>query len=539
MCASTAWGNAELVADSSTPTIAEPAPRAFAPSGTYCGQAGEGVSVFRGIRYAEPPIGPLRFAPPVPAVALVGEIDATVNGPISIQDIDPLPVAVPKTESGYYAPNSVASEDCLNLSVWTPDISGRAPVFVWIHGGGFLVGSGTALWTDGARLARENGIVVVCINYRLGYLGSLFLGDYEPQRSNLALQDMVCALQWVKENISAFGGDPERVTVGGQSAGGMAVASLLVAPGARGLFRRAFVESGHLGLTTTIEDARETTRALLDDLAIDREGDVLEQLRQVSTFRILAVQRRHGLFKHAFPTVADGIILPSDPFAALATRSDIDLLIGATSEEFNLYPSIGWGIPDRDLPSLLAAYLPDADARSDGEAIYRPLLASLDDDRLGLAQALMADHGFVEPARRIAITHSANGGRTYVYEFAWDSPGLDGGTGAAHGADIPFFFNNLDAPGVSSLLGEEVRDESVLELARNVSGALGAFVRTGDPSGPLGQWPAFHPTSKATMIADIHPRVEIDRLSARLDFWEKYQSISAPALACLFGRELG
>jgi para-nitrobenzyl esterase len=161
---------------------------AEAPAGRFRGLQRDGVATFRGIRYAQPPVGPLRFAPPLPAMRPVGLCDALAAGPISIQDIDPLPLVIPGAENNYYGPNAVASEDCLNLNVWSADLAGRAPVLVWIHGGAFLCGSGSGPWLDGSRHARDNGLVVVTLNYRLGYLGGLFLGDYDSAVQTLRLR---------------------------------------------------------------------------------------------------------------------------------------------------------------------------------------------------------------------------------------------------------------------------------------------------------------------------------------------------------------
>src|ERR1700712_1471501 len=219
-----------------------------APAGQVTGITRDGVALFRGIRFAEPPVGDLRFAAPVDA-APVDAIDATTWGPISLQDLDPLPRALPGTENYFYAPGVTSSEDCLNLNIWTPEADAAAeplPVLFWIYGGGFLCGSGTGGWVDGTRYARDHGVIVVTMNYRLGLLGNLWLGDLEPTASDLALQDQISALRWVQRNIASFGGDPGRVTISGQSAGGMSVAALLTAPAARGLFHGAAVISGHL-----------------------------------------------------------------------------------------------------------------------------------------------------------------------------------------------------------------------------------------------------------------------------------------------------
>ncbi len=446
-------------------------------------------------------------------------------------------MAVPGTEAIYYASQSVSDEDCLNLNIWTPDIAGKAPVLFWIHGGAFLCGSGSGSWTDGARMARDHGIVVVSVNYRLGYLGGLFLGDYDERYSNQAIQDQTLALKWVQQNIAAFGGDPDHVTVGGHSAGAVSVASLLIAPGARGLFRRVFLESGHLEMMTEIGKARETTDFLLRQLSVDPAGDVLAQLRDISIFRILAVQRMFGIGRRVFPTVLDGVTLASDPYAALSERSDIDILIGSTSEEDRLFPITGWAPPERSLPATIAAYLRDPDAQSEAAALYAPVLKAVGGDAANVGHVIATEHGWGEPVRYLAHRHAAAGGRGFVYEFGWKSPGLGGRTGAAHVVDLPFFFDNLDATGVADMLGSEVRDAPVRALAKGLSSALAAFVKTGDPSGPLGTWPAYASRQRATMIADLEPHVKTDRLAERLDFWERHRDSSAPVLSNIFGTE--
>lgn len=507
--------------------------RVKAPSGLFRGLVGDGVAVFRGIRYAEPPIGPLRFAPPIPAARGDAPFDATTPGPVSVQDIDPLPLVLPGAEANYYGPDAVASEDCLNLNVWSPDTAGRAPVLVWIHGGAFLCGSGNALWIDGMRTARENGIVVVTLNYRLGYLGGLFLGEYDPRRSNLALQDQMLALRWVRDNIAAFGGDPDRVTIGGHSAGAISAAALITAPEARGLFRRAIIESGHLDTFIDIATARETTRYLLDRLAIDAKRDVFEQLQQVSTFRILALQRELGLSRRAFPLVGDDVILPSDPMAALVARTDVDILIGTTSEEDRLFAVTGWAPPAHGLAKTLARYLHDPAAKAEAEALYAPVLAERGGDQIALTHLIATEHSWAEPARLLATVHASSGGRSFHYEFTWASSALDGKVGAAHLVDLPFFFDNLDAPGVIDFLGDAGRQTSAKRLAHGLNAAMAGFVRSGDPSGPLGPWPPFTPAKRATHVLGTDSRIEVDRLAQRLGFWARNRGNSVPALSTI------
>ncbi len=504
-----------------------------APAGSFRGLMQDRVAVFRGIRYGEPPVGRLRFAPAVAAKKLEMPGDAVQAGPISIQDIDPLPMVLPGTENNYYSPDPVVSEDCLNLNIWSPGTTGRAPVLVWIHGGAFLCGSGSGAWLDGTAHARQNGIVVVTLNYRLGYLGGLFLGDYETGNSNLGLQDQILALSWVRDNIAAFGGDPDCVTIGGHSAGAMSAAALVVAPAARGLFKRVIIESGHLDSIIDVAQARETTRVIFERLGIDAGLDVFDQLRQLSTLRITAVQRELGLSRRAFPLVGDDVTLPSDPMAALAKRADIDILIGTTSEEDRLFAVTGWAPPTRDLGETLAAYLRDPQARNEARSLYAPLLEERGGDQVAVTHLIATEHGWAEPARRMIATHAVAGGRGYLYEFTWASSALDGRVGAAHLVDLPFLFNNLNAPGVSELLGQSCFEEPARHLARDFSSAVAAFVRSGDPSGPLGEWPAFTPTKRATQILGASSHIEVDRLVTRLDFWTRNRGKSVPALSNL------
>jgi para-nitrobenzyl esterase len=349
------------------------------------------------------------------------------------------------------------------------------------------------------------------------------------------LQDQILALRWVRDNIAAFGGDPDLVTIGGHSAGAMSAAALVVAPDARGLFRRAIIESGHLDAIIAIGKARETTRAIFDRLGVDVAGDVLGQLRSLSTFRITAVQRELGISRPAFPLVGDDVVLPSDPMAALAERTDIDILIGTTSEEDRLFAVTGWASPDRGLAETLVRYLLGADARAEAETLYAPVLDARGGDPVAVTHLIATEHSWAEPARRLAAVHAAAGGRAYFYEFAWASSALDGRIGAAHLVDLPFFCDNLDAPGVGDFLGDAGQQESAKRLAHGLGAALAAFMRSGDPSGPLGDWPAFTPAARATQVLGETSRVEIDRLADRLDFWARRRGDSAPALSTIGG----
>jgi para-nitrobenzyl esterase len=502
--------------------------RVAAADGTYIGRGEGAISTFRGIRFAEPPVGDLRFAAPVDAVP-VGETDATQFGPISLQDIDPLPRAIPGTENNFYAPGITTSEDCLNLNIWTPDVTGSAPVLFWLHGGAFLYGSGTGPWADGSRFARDHGIVVVSINYRLGLLGNLWLGDIDPTASDLGLQDQISALRWVQRNISHFGGDSAHVTIAGQSAGAMSVAALMTAPDARGLFSGAIVESGHVSVARSVEDTVKTRERIFRELSIDPAGDVLAQLRATSSLRILQVQREFGIGIRAFPTVADDVVLPTDLLGAIrdGSAAGVDLMIGTTAEEDRLFTITGWSDETATTGSILAGLLPGASPEelAAAGALYRDLPGS-DRDHQYLVNT---DHGWAAPAREFAIAHSGAGNRVFHYEYARRSTALGGRVGAAHLSDLPVFWGNLDAPGVSDLLGEEVHTDPALQkLAQDMSGTIAQFVRTGSPDGgPLGSWPAFAPTDRKTLVIDLESTVDRDHKAERLDFWSASNLVPA------------
>ncbi len=508
-----------------------------APAGLVTGLARDGVAVFRGIRFAEPPVGELRFSAPVDA-APVDSIDATAWGSVSLQDLDPLPRRLPGTENYFYSPEVVTSEDCLNLNVWAPlpDAGAEpAPVLFWIFGGGFLCGSGTGPWVDGARYAREHGVVVVTINYRLGLLGNLWLGDIDPSASDLALQDQISALRWVQRNIAAFGGDPARVTIMGQSAGGMSVSALLTAPDARGLFHGAVVLSGHLAGVRTVEQAIATRTRVLHELGVDPESDVLAQLRELSTLRILQVQRELGIGIMAFPLVSDDVVLPADPLRAIrdGEAAPVPLLLGVDSQEDRLFTLTGWAGGPSDSSALLRSLLDGApdDVVTEAAALYSRVGAD-DTDR---QYSITNDHNWAAPSQALADAHAAAGNPTFQYEFSRRSTALDGAVNAAHLTEVPFFWGNLDASGVADLLGDDVlTDPRLHELAERVSGTIARFVTTGSADGgPLGAWPQTTPDARSTMVIDVEYGVERDRNAERIAFWRNHDS--APALSTVTG----
>jgi para-nitrobenzyl esterase len=498
------------------------------PSGPIQGYLADGLAHFRGIPYAAAPVGELRFAAPQPLQPWSEPLVATQYGPISLQDIDPLPMALPGTENNFYAPQIKTSEDCLSLNIITPDAAGSAPVLVWIHGGAFLCGSGTGSWTNGVKFARDHGIVVVTINYRLGISGGLYLA---PGQANFGLLDQIESLRWVQGNIAAFGGDPARVTIAGQSAGGMSVASLLVSPLSKGLFARAIVESGHVSVTTAPADAAKLTTQIAGQLGLDATADdFMQKLRGLSTLRIAAVQRANGISRPTFPSVTDGVSLPDNPLEYLATgaKNGVELMIGTTSEENRLFNFTGWS-SDSSVPleRYLRGYVAEDDL-AEAAALYQGIPAT---DAMEL---IATEHDWTQPCRELALTYANAGNRVFHYEFAWKSHVA--GLGAAHLVDLPVWWNNLDAPGVDELLGTGIAtDPEAVLVARGASSAWANFISTGDPaSAELGEWPAFNSETMLTKVVDTQSEVIGHRLADRLDFWRDH-SATGPMQAMIEG----
>lgn len=504
-----------------------------APAGLVRGVQRDGVALFRGIPYAEAPTGARRFAAPVDAEPRP-EIDATWWGAVSLQDLDPLPHRIPGTEGYYYAPGVVFSEDCLFLNIWSGSPAGAgSPVLVWFHGGGFTWGSSTGPWVDGTRFSAEHGIVVVSVTYRLGVFGNLWLGDLDPAAANFGIQDQQSALRWVQRNIEAFGGDPARVTVMGQSAGALSVAAHLASPGSRGLFSGAAMLSGHLSACPSVEEAKEYRRRIFDDAHVDADGDVLAQLRRMAVTRLQQAQRSIGLSTGGFPLVTDGVVMPESPLDAVAagSGSSVPLLLGTDSEEQRLW-SITDSLPPIPVDTLLGSLL-GGDPALISEA--RRLYADLDLDEVALSYLIATDQAWVKPCLALAEAHTRGGGAAHLYEFTRRSPIVAGvhdtEVGSAHLSELPFFWGNLDAPGVAEFCGPEVlTSPSLGALADAISGTVAQFVVSGSPDGAsLGPWPATTPLAPTTMVlAESGSGAQPNRNAERVAFWRR--QMQSPAL---------
>lgn len=464
-------------------------------AGTVRGELRAPVSIWKGIPYAAPPIGDLRFRPPQPPTPWTGERDATKFGTVAAQSRDPAISMM----SGI-GDKVVSGEDCLTLNVFSPGADhAKRPVVVWIHGGAFIMGSGSTPLYHGTSFAALHDIVVVTINYRLGLFGLLYLGDLAPgyEEGNAALLDQIAALRWVKDNIAAFGGDPDRVTVMGESAGAISIGSLLAMPAARGLFHRAILQSGAAALSPqTREDMTATTRYVLGELGVTA-GD----LAAVPEARLLAVQeklsRQKGL--GAFAPYVDGVTVPELPITSVraGAAAGIPLLLGSNRDEWTLFEVF---LGDRTITPF------EAPLRARLGATVDELLAIYQRERPGRTTRhawldLIGDVAFRIPAIRLAEAQSEHQRAVYMYRFDWASPAIGGRLGAAHGLDLPFVWNRIDLPASKILLGEAA--ESAQPLATQIHAAWAAFIRTGDPNGGgLPAWPVYDAARRQTLLID-------------------------------------
>ncbi len=417
--------------------------RVVTASGPVSGVSGNGFDSFKGIPYAAPPVGPLRWKKPQPAAAWSADLDASDFGP-SCPQAEPPSHVIPGS------PGLALNEDCLRLNVWAPKGAKKAPVMVWIHGGGNQGGSPADFFMDGQNFAKD-GIVVVSVNYRLGLLG--FFAYPGLPDANFGLWDQVAALKWVKANIAAFGGDPDNVTVFGESAGGEDIIALLAAPPARGLFNRAIVESGGggWGPAADIADARKT-------LAAKFPGKTLEDLRALPAADLVKLNGE------LTDPIVDHDLLPESPLAAFAdgTAADVPIIIGTNNEEGSLL-GVDPGDPAKlfdkltpaDLTALRATY--GDDARDDKD----------------FARLLFRDGYFTGPARFIA-RHS----HAYTYRFTYVlAPLQKRRDGAWHGTEVPFVFERWpidDLNATDHLVEGTIHNDWI------------AFAKTGNPG-----WPAF------------------------------------------------
>lgn len=509
------------------------------PLGKLKGFRKADLAVFRGVPFAMPAVGDLRFREPVPVEPWAGQRDALQYGPISLQRADPMALMVPGCEWNFYHPGAEQSEDCLYLNIWAPtsDQARPRPVLVWIHGGAWLAGSGSGLWCDGTHLASEEDVVVVTVNYRLGALGGLLVRGGTTS-VNRMLADQACALRWVQENISAFGGDPGRVTVGGQSAGAFSVIKLMTAPEARGTFQRVIAQSGHADSAMTTAHAAGVRQQFLDELGLPQTTGT-SVLASIDPERLMTAQDAvvSRVFV-PFRPVVDYAFCPA-PTLELFVRggqAPVPLLIGTNADENNLFAAMQWGpgAPRGSFREGVRALFHDAPSSAISE-LSEAYLAEGQDDPAAWS-ALATDRDWRRPARALAGAHASSGAPVYMYEFAYKSTAMGGALGACHGLEVPFVFGNLDQPGVGDFVGAAERDRVARGAARGACvEAWGAFIRAGAPSSArLPTWDPYTAGDPAMMTIAAEPRACRDPYRDRLAYWD-----NLPAVAILGTHDTG
>ena len=483
-------------------------------AGKVQGLEKRGVRQYRGLPYARA----TRFGPPQAVEPWQGVRDATAFAPIAPQNPSP-------TEAMLGGQDHPSGEDCLAVNVFTTGVGDRPrPVMVWIHGGAYVAGSGNVVWYDGSNLARDRDVVVVTLNYRLGALGFLHLGHLDPAFAGSGAngtRDQIAALEWVRDNIAGFGGDPGNVTIFGESAGGMSVGTLLAAPAARGLFHGAIAQSGAAEHNHSPADAEWVTDGFL--AALDLSPASAEALLTLPVEEILRaqaavetrVQTEHGreagpgVGALTFQPVVDGAVLPSPALDAVRAGSaaGVRLVAGTTADEWNLFH-----LRDRMRGPLTEDKLRTRVARIAGDRagdvieVYRRARPHADAD--GLACAVMTDHVFRQPAIRLAEAQLPHAPRVSMYRFDLPSTAMGGALGACHAIEVPFVFDNLDRGGVAMLLGD--LDDEARRLAGRTARAWAAVAHTGSPAHDDLDWPAYDLDGRRTCLLDRRVSVAPD-----------------------------
>src|SRR5579862_4325342 len=494
-------------------------------AGKVRGEAENGIHIFKGIPYGASTAGKNRFMRPAKPEPWSGVRDALRYGDSAPQTVPGPPGILGALDFLISAenPRDVSeSEDCLVLNVWTPEINDgrKRPVMFWIHGGAFTSGSGSARLYDGANLARRGEVVVVTINHRLGALGYTYLGDAGGDAfaasGNAGMLDIVAALEWVRENIAGFGGDPGRVLIFGESGGGQKVSALLAMPPAKGLFQRAVIESGPGLRMVDRAEAAKVGKMFLDEVGIKPER--IEEIQAAPLERIMAAQgavnrklppMTPGLIE-GFAPVVDGVSLLHHPFDPVApdVSADVPLIIGHNHTEMTLFAGADPRIFSLDEAGLQQRLKPLL--KESADSVIRAFRSTYPQENpSGLYFLITTAYptvAFTEKiAERRAGLHRAS---TYVYEFTWPTPILGGRMRSPHTIEMPFVFDNVGDPLVQKLTGGGA---DTFPLAEHVSDTWVAFARTGSPnSKSFPQWPPYSAADREVMIINTESRTEKD-----------------------------
>jgi para-nitrobenzyl esterase len=490
-------------------------------SGKVRGEIFRGVSIFRGVPYGAPTSGKNRFRPPQPPASWTGVREALLYGETAPQGRGPL------AEGGYAGNRPEIGEDCLVLNVWTPAAdAAKRPVLIWLHGGGFEAGSGSSILYDGVNLARRGDVVCVSINHRLNVFGHLALedalGDEFAGSANAGYLDIVAALEWVRDNIERFGGDPGNVTIYGQSGGGRKVSISMASSHARGLFRRGIVQSGsHLRLTTR-ERANQQLDRLLAACALSRaDARKLQDLSMVDIIKAnRAVQRDGG---SPFAPTIDDVVFHAHPWDPEAPKisADIPMMIGTcrtelsnqvgnadettfSLDEAGLAEKLKAYVPAADIPELVAVFRRESPAASPSELFFK----------ISTARGYWRD-SVIQTERKA----EQGGAPVWSYRVMWRTPVEGGRRITPHSLDLPFVFDNVTK--ARHMVGDPSAETEA--MARQMSEAWLAFARTGDPNNAaIPAWRPYDLERRTVMLFDVPAQADEDPHRAEREAMARY-----------------
>jgi para-nitrobenzyl esterase len=476
------------------------------------GLESDGLLLFRNIPYAAPPFGENRYRPPVPPTPWDGVRDGTIAGAAA-----PQPINDETTDVGYFNPTAWG-HDCLTLEIWTPDTVGSRPVMVWIHGGGFLFGVGSAPSHSGRTFARD-GIVHVAINYRLGVEGFLPLGEGSD---NLGLRDMVASLEWVQRNIAAFGGDPDNVTIFGESGGAVGVMHVLAMPSARGLFRRAIAESGSPLVSVSLAEGEKKTREFAKLLGVAPTRDafaavpVQKTVDASFTFGLDFVKNplKNGVAAFGlspYRAVFGTPTLPEAPIETARGEEGVPLLTGTNrNEAYDFVKLIDQGGVKSRIVASIGRRMMGGVGRIARAYRTGPRAVAAG---IPLFEAVWTDWAFRIPTIRLAEARRAP---THLYEFRWETPTMPAGLASIHTLEIPFMRDDLAALIDTGEWGQGIIGTTPPQgLADTMHSAWVGYAKTGDPG-----WPVYETSERNTMIFDEHSEVQHDPAGAERVAWE-------------------
>ena len=500
-------------------------------AGKVRGTTIEGVQAFKSVPYGASTAGANRFLPPKKPTPWTGERDAAAYTSRAPQTGLRAATRPELANFSGATDNAAETEDCLTLNVWTPGPTGKRPVMVWLHGGAFSYGSANSDRQQGSRLCNRGDVVVVTVNHRLNIFAHLHLaqvwGPEYARSGNVGVLDLVAALEWVRDNIASFGGDPGNVTIFGESGGGGKVSALMTMPAARGLFHKAIIQSGASVVLGRPDRAAKLADIVLKQLGVTRND--LRKLQTIPTEQLLAVvgpaTKEHGppqrpLFdRYAFGPVVDGDVLPRDPFAPDASplSADIPLMIGDMRDEMTSFTATIDRIWFRTLTEAEARDRIFAIAGRHADTVvetYRRLMP-----RANSAQRFIAastDSNFRVRSLAVAQRKAAQGqAPVWMYSFEWQTPLFDGRLGAPHALDVPFCFDTIDLTNATDL------SPGARKVAATMASTWIAFARTGNPNNAtIPHWPAYNAAERSTMLLDVEPRVENDLRGDARRLWQ-------------------